>query len=242
MKKFYITSIFVAVIALVLGPTLSVLTQNTTANTARPQLTAEQQKCIDEARTQSDAIKTANQNFNTAIKSALQIRQDAMRTAMDAFNAGAKDAVEVKNTAIKAAQDAFNKAVATAVETRQNVIRGLVDNKNQVEREKAMQEANNAYENNPAVKKARPIYEAVIRAANEKFDANPQVKKLKPIYESAVKSASDAYENNTTVKQATEQFKKSIEKEQNNIVKKCTRVSFGQRIRNFFANIFGRGK
>jgi uncharacterized protein YbcI len=242
MKKIYIVSIFVVILSLVLGPGFSVLAQRPAVDTAQPQLTAEQQKCVNDARVKSEAIKAANEAFNIAIKDALKAKQDAMKAAIDAFNNGAKDATEVKNIAIKAAQDAFNKAIATAVQTRKTAIENITNIQDKAEREKAMQKIVSDYENDSAVKKARPIYEAAMKAANDKFNNNEIVKKIKPEYEAAVKTLNDTYENNSIVKQANEQLKQKIQSEQSKIVKKCTKISFGQRIKSFFGNMFGRNK
>jgi len=139
---------------------------------ATPSVTADQQACIKAAQDKrSAAIKTAQNTLDSITGDALKSKQSAITVAQDTLKVAVKDASQIRTKAIQAAENI----------------------KDERAKAKAIQAAQDAYNNNATVKRAVITYEAATKAAVNKYNNDATVKNGKPPYAVAVKAADDQF-------------------------------------------------
>ena len=172
MKKILGLVVLVSVLVLTSGVALAAK-KASPAPTDSGSYTSTQQTCIKAAQDKRfTAMKAATTTLNNAAKGAFDTRMAAMKAATDILNATAKDALKTRTDAIAAAQKIQDPTAKAA----------------------AIKAASDAYNNNAAVKKAKPAYMAAMKAASDEYNSNADVAKAKPAYTAAMKAANDQFQ------------------------------------------------
>jgi len=155
------------------GSVLAETSPNSEQDQGKPQMTAEQQACI----------KTAQEKRDAAISAA---KKD--------FDSATKDALAKKNELTKKAIEDLKTAIKIPSEIRKKVIADAQKNPNKEVRDARIKAANDAYNNDEKVKKAKAKYDATLKEINNAYDNDQTVKKAKPLYAEAVKAANDQFQ------------------------------------------------
>ncbi len=172
MKKILVFTAIALSLVLVSNTALAAKKSNS-ESTGATQYTTEQQACIKTAQAKRFAsMKAATTTLNNVAKDAYDTKMAAMKAATDILNSAAKDALETRTYSIAEAQKIQDPAAKAA----------------------AIKAASDAYNNNSAVKKAKPAYMAAMKAASDAYNSNADVAKAKPAYNAAMKSANDTFQ------------------------------------------------
>ena len=163
----------IVIIVSILVSFSAVVSAQTTQSAVPVTYTAQQQSCIKAAQDKMVAAKkTAQDKLNSVSKDANAVRVNAMKAAADILNASTKDALKTRMAAIAAAQKIQD------LDARSTAIKA----------------ANDVYNNNAEVKKAKIPFITAIKAASDEYTGNIIVTKAKPAYDLAIKSANDQFQ------------------------------------------------
>ena len=131
----------------------------------------------------------------TCIRTAQGQRAAATKTATDALNAATTNALETRQDATKTARDALTAATKVAQKTRQDAITAAAKLTDPKAKTAAIKAAQDAYNNDAAVKKSQAAYQAAIKSANDAYNNDATVKTAKIPFNAATKAANVKFQS-----------------------------------------------